>query len=164
MLQSIGISKRQMWVMSFIEFTPPPATFITAGLLLIQRSCAIWSYVRCMNVLYTVHTGRSPPLAIPEIIATACSSAIPMSRCCEPAFLRLSAVKPAAVGVPAVTAISVLSCFISLSIQSEKSSGYVSHGFTSGIVPSALRTGRLPSSRLNGIPQCQASLSFTAGA
>ena len=36
MLQSIGISKRQMWVMSFIEFTPPPTTLITAGLELMQ--------------------------------------------------------------------------------------------------------------------------------
>ena len=64
-------------------------------------------------------TGCNPPFAIPEIIATACSSAIPISMCCLPANFRLSAVKPPAVGVPAVTAIRVLSCFISPSIQSE---------------------------------------------
>ena len=54
---------------------------------------------------------------MPDIIATACSSAMPMSICCEPASLRFAAVNPPAAGVPAVTAISVGSSFISRSLQ-----------------------------------------------
>ena len=38
-----GTGKPSSETLSFIEFTPPPTTLITAGLELMQRSCAIWS-------------------------------------------------------------------------------------------------------------------------
>ena len=67
-------------------------------------------------MLKTPYIGFPPFLAIPEIIATACSSAIPTSINCFANFSLLSLVNPKTVGVPEVITATVES-FSILSIK-----------------------------------------------
>ena len=86
--------------------------------LLMQTSCEIWSYALCMKVVFVITSGFAPPFAIPEAIATDCSSAMPTSTNCAPRAFLSSGESPMLPGMFGVIATNFLSFFALFRIYS----------------------------------------------